>query len=109
MRLNEAQALEHSWVNDEGYIAYPETKTVEQIRIIESPALKKIRACKPLDGNPYVLPSNGGQLHFVAADQVLGRLCHPLGWSDFTAHTLRHTYASIAGDLGYSELTIAAM
>src|SRR3546814_6385426 len=46
---------------------------------------------------------------FVAADGVLGRICHGLGWTDVTAHTLRHTFGSIAGELGYSELTIAAM
>ena len=28
---------------------------------------------------------------------------------DVTPHTLRHSYASLAGDLGYSELTIAAL
>ncbi len=26
-----------------------------------------------------------------------------------TPHTLRHTFASVAGDLGFSELTIAAL
>ncbi len=29
--------------------------------------------------------------------------------ADVTPHTLRHSYASLAGDLGYSELTIAAL
>ena len=28
---------------------------------------------------------------------------------DVTPHTLRHSYASLAGDLGYSEPTIAAL
>ncbi|MFG1352672.1 tyrosine-type recombinase/integrase [Xanthobacter autotrophicus] len=28
---------------------------------------------------------------------------------DVTPHTLRHTFASVAGDLGFSELTIAAL
>ena len=40
---------------------------------------------------------------------MLGRICKQLGWADVTAHTLRHTFGSVAGDLGYSELTIAAM
>src|SRR3546814_14462785 len=61
------------------------------------------------DGSPYIFPSDGGQSHFVAADGVLGRICHGLGWTDVTAHSLRHTFGSIAGELGYSELTIAAM
>ena len=29
--------------------------------------------------------------------------------SDITPHTLRHSFASLAGDLGYSEPTIAAL
>ena len=29
--------------------------------------------------------------------------------ADITPHTLRHTFASLAGDLGFSELTIAAL
>ena len=29
--------------------------------------------------------------------------------ADVTPHTLRHSFASLAGDLGYSELTIAAL
>jgi integrase len=29
--------------------------------------------------------------------------------ADVTPHTLRHSYASVAGDLGYSEPTIAAL
>ena len=31
------------------------------------------------------------------------------GLEDVTPHTLRHTFASLAGELGYSELTIAAL
>jgi integrase len=29
--------------------------------------------------------------------------------ADVTPHTLRHSFASLAGDLGYSETTIAAL
>lgn len=31
------------------------------------------------------------------------------GLADVTPHTMRHTFASVAGDLGFSELTIAAL
>lgn len=31
------------------------------------------------------------------------------GWEEVTAHTLRHTFGSMANELGYSELTIVAM
>src|SRR3546814_8973844 len=65
-----------------------------------APALRVLREQPVQDGSPYIFPSDGGQSHFVAADGVLGRICHGLGWTDVTAHTLRHTFGSIAGELG---------
>ncbi|WP_286748617.1 site-specific integrase [Sphingopyxis sp. SCN 67-31] len=109
MRLNEAQGLEHEWVSEEGYISFPDTKTNAQIRPIGKAAVALIRAQPRLENSLYVFPSDFGRSHFRAADGVFGRICKRLGLTDVTAHTLRHTFGSIAGDLGYSELTIAAM
>jgi integrase len=109
LRLNEAQSVKRSWVSSEGYITFGDTKTGAQIRVIGSPALQLLRDQPVTDDATYVFPSDGGQTHFVAADGVLGRMCRRLGWTDVTPHTLRHTFGSFAGELGYSELTIAAM
>lgn len=109
LRLNEAQKMERAWVSDEGYIAFGDTKSGAQIRALARPAIKLLRAQPVAADSPYVFPSDGGRSHFVAADGVFGRICQRLGWTDVTAHTLRHTFGSIAGELGYSELTIAAM
>ena len=40
--------------------------------------------------------------------KVLARVCKT-GLKGVTPHVLRHTFASVAGDLGYSELTIAGL
>src|SRR3546814_18162831 len=88
-------------VADEGYIVFSVTTTGAQIRVIGAPALRVLLEQPVQDGSPYIFPSDGGQSHFVAADGVLGRICHGLGWTDVTAHTLRPTFGSIAGDLGY--------
>lgn len=109
LRLNEAQALKHSWISEDGFIAFPDTKSGAQIRLIGTPALRLLRSQTARDDVAFVFPSDGGQSHFVAADGVLGRICKRLGWTDVTPHTLRHTFGSVAGELGYSELTIAAM
>lgn len=109
LRLNEAQSVERKWIADGGYIAFGDTKTGAQIRAIGRPTLRLLREQPVHEGSPYVFPSDGGQSHFIAADGVLGRMCKRLGWTDVTPHTLRHTFGSIAGELGYSELTIAAM
>lgn len=109
LRLNEAQSVERKWIADAGYIAFGDTKSGAQIRAIGRPTLNLLREQPVHEGSPYVFPSDGGQSHFIAADGVLGRICKRLGWTDVTPHTLRHTFGSIAGELGYSELTIAAM
>ena len=109
LRLNEAQGVERKWIFDQGYISFGDTKTGAQIRVVGGPALKLLRNQPVLDNVPYVFPSDGGQTHFVAASGVFGRICRRLGWTDVTPHTLRHTFGSIAGELGFSELTIAAM
>jgi integrase len=48
---------------------------------------------------------------FTAPATVLppGRVCAKAKLKDVTPHVLRHTFASVAGDLGFSELTIAGL
>ena len=46
---------------------------------------------------------------FVGLPKVLERVCRRAGLEGVSAHVLRHTFASVAGDLGYSELTIAGL
>jgi integrase len=40
---------------------------------------------------------------------VLKRVCAVAGLTGVTPHVLRHSYASVAGDLGFSELVIAGL
>jgi integrase len=65
-------------------------------------------------------PGSRGELVFPATRGGVGRLLHfkkfwpkiaKLGNlpKEITPHVLRHSYASLAGDLGYSEPTIAAL
>ena len=60
--------------------------------------------------------SSGMVLTPVRSGEVFGgmpkgwiRIAKRAGFSDVTLHTLRHSFASVAGDLGYTEPTIAAM
>lgn len=47
--------------------------------------------------------------HFIGVVRVLDRVCNRAGIESVTPHVLRHTFASVAGGLGYSEFTIAAL
>ena len=46
---------------------------------------------------------------YQATSACFGRVCRLAGIEGATLHTLRHTFASIAGELGFTELTIRAM
>ena len=50
-----------------------------------------------------------GAGHFGGLPHAFRRIARGADLADVTAHTLRHSYASVAGDLGYSEPVIAAM
>lgn len=109
-RRQEGQAMRRSWLHAEGsYIAFPDTKGDEQARAIGPAAIKVIQKQPAVEGNPHVFPSaeTGGPI--TTAPACLARLSVIAKLEDVTPHTLRHTFGSVAGDLGFSELTIAAM
>jgi integrase len=56
-----------------------------------------------------VFPSDIGDGYFVGLPRVFARLCKRAGFTDVTLHTLRHSFASTAAEIGYSELTIAGL
>src|SRR6185437_9469351 len=60
-------------------------------------------------GSPFVFPADWGDGHFIGVVRVLDRVSRRAQLMDVTPHVLRHTFASVAGDLGFSELTIAGL
>jgi integrase len=109
-RISEAQGLQRDWLHaDQGYVHFPDTKSDGQVRAI-GPAAAQLAASRPARKNcPYVFPSDVGDGHFTATKSCLVRLCATAKIEGVTPHTLRHTFGSVAGELGFSELTIAAL
>jgi integrase len=109
-RISEVQGLKRDWLHaDQGCVHFPDTKSDGQVRAI-GPSAAQIAASQPARKNsPYVFPSDFGTGHFTAANSCLARLCAAAKIEGVTPHTLRHTFGSVAGDLGFSELTIAAL
>lgn len=109
-RREEGQAMQRAWVNPMGgFVAFPDTKTDGQIRAIGPEAIKVIVAQPQIVGNPYVFTATTGDGPFTAVSACLQRVCGFAGISGVTPHVLRHTFASVAAELGFSELTIRAM
>ena len=64
---------------------------------------------QPGTKSPFFFPADLGGGHFIGVVRVLDRVCASARLESVTPHTLRHTFASVAADLGFTELTIAAL
>ena len=109
-RRQEALGLRWDWLNlDEGYVRFPDTKTGSQVRVIGKSAVDLLRTAKQAASSDFVFPADRGDGCFTAVVHTLERVCADARLKDVTPHTLRHTFASVAGDMGFSELTIKAL
>ena len=105
----EGLALQRAWLDDEeGSIRFQHTKSGAQTRIIGRSAAELLLA-QPNTGSPFFFPADWGDGHFIGVVRVFDRVCAMAQLKDVTPHTLRHTFASVAADMGFSELTIAAL
>jgi integrase len=108
-RRMEGLGLERPRLDEEdGAIRFPDTKSGAQTRVIGQAAVDLLLA-QPKTKSPFFFPADWGEGHFIGLVRVLDRVCAMARLEDVTPHTLRHTFASVAGDLGFSELTIAAL
>lgn len=57
----------------------------------------------------WVFPATRGTSHFTAMDDTISRVMNEAQIEGVTAHTFRHTFASVANELGYSEATVASL
>jgi integrase len=108
-RRNEALAVERSWLLDADGVDFPDTKSGAQVRPLGRAAIDVLHAQFKRGNLNWFFPADRGDGHLVGVRKVLSRVCKRTNLNDVTPHVLRHTFASVAGDLGYSELTIAGL
>jgi integrase len=100
MRSSEARLLKWSELDMErGTVILSDTKTGRSIRPLSRAAIDLIKA-QPTSGAPYVF---GPITNLTRYWKLLGMT------SDVTPHTLRHSFASLAADLGLADHTIAGL
>ena len=110
LRRMEALTLETTWLDASLHcIHFPDTKAGRQTRIIGKAAAKLIQPFRLRNNSQFIFPAEIGEGYFVGAPRVLARITAQAKLSDITLHTLRHTFASIGGELGFSELTLAGL
>lgn len=109
-RRMEVLSMHHAWIRaHEHSVCLPDTKTGQQVRIIGQAAIDLLLAQPTRADSLFVFPADWGDGHFIGVVRVLDRICDRAKLEDVTPHVLRHTFASIGAELGFTELTIAGL
>lgn len=110
-RLQEIAALKWSEIDEAGScFRLGDSKTGDSVRPVGRPVFGVLKSLERIPGNSHVLPSpRKEEWHYTALDTAMERVTEAAGISGVTSHTLRHSYASVAGDLGFTEITISAL
>jgi len=109
-RKMEVLGMHRAWIYaHENSVFFPDTKAGQQVRVIGQVAMNLLLGQPARDDSPFVFPADWGDGHFIGVVRVLARVCARAKLDEVTPHVLRHTFASIAAELGCSELMIAGL
>jgi integrase len=86
-----------------------DSKEGASIRPIGLPVVEYLENLRTDDSGTYVFAGQGGDNAFGSFPNHWKRIFEDTPLSDVTPHVLRHSFASIANDLGFTEVTIAAL
>jgi integrase len=118
-RLAEIASLKKSEIDRAaGCFHFADTKEGESIRPIGGAAFDVIDALRFTEDSDFLLPGDRGRCHYTGLPKAWLRI-RTLSESDnpdkevrldnLTLHGLRHAFASVANELGYTEATRAAL
>jgi len=88
-------------------LRFSDSKEGKSIRPLGADAGRLL--AKLTNDSRYVLPGNAPDKPFVGLPKAWPRIVGEANLPELTPHGLRHAFASVAVDLGYSEPTIAAL
>lgn len=109
-RRSEILSLPWSWFDAKNScIRFGDTKTGAQMRPIGISAVEFLQRQPRHENIEWIFPAKTGDGYFIGLPRVFERLCARAKIKDASIHTLRHSFASAAAGLGYSELTIAGL
>ena len=86
-----------------------DTKEGLSVRPIGLPVIEALETRMEATTGSYLFPGRGEDNVFGSFPRHWQRLVENTPLADVTPHVLRHSFASIANDLGFTEITIAAL
>ena len=94
---------------DSSCLRLEDSKEGESVRPIGLPVVEYLERRRTDDAGTYDFPGQGDDNAFGSFPNHWKDLFEDSPLSDVTPHVLRHSFASIANDLGFTEVTIAAL
>ena len=110
-RSGEALKLRWRDVDPQRHVArLPDTKTGASLRPLSLAAVQEIHKLARGSADDLVFPSAREGMVMSGFPSLFDKVARAGGLpEEITPHVLRHSFASVAADLGFSELTIAAL
>ncbi len=110
-RIGEIEKLRWSEVDFENSVLKLEdTKTGKSVRPLGTPGRKLLKGLERDPQNDYVFPAKRLENKpYAGLKRFYRALFEAAGFDDVTPHVLRHSFASVGADLGFSDSTIGAM
>lgn len=117
-RLGEVLSLRWDWTDlpegcnwvdlSAGCLRLGDTKRGSRTVYLGSTALALIREM-PREGNPYVFPGRRDGAHFVGLQKIWEKIRDRARLQGARLHTLRHTFATVGGEMGFSPILVAGL
>lgn len=109
-RLNEIASLKWSEVDLElSCLRLEDSKTGQSLRPIGASAKEILHLHSRLAGSAWVFPASRGEKSYQGTKREAVRIFKAIGFEDVTCHTLRHTFASYASGMSFSDGTIGGL
>ena len=89
-------------------LRFDDTKSGQQVRAIGRRAMELIKNAGHRKGSDFVFPATRGDGHLNDV-KIFRKACKMAALEHVTIHTLRHSFATTANELEYSEITIAGL
>jgi integrase len=109
-RVSEIGGLKWSEFDpDQKCLWLEDTKSGKSLRAIGSAAVNIIKDQPRLADSQFVFPNSAGSSAYQGMNKEARRIFDAADLADASCHSLRHTFASAASGLGYSDGTIAGL